>query len=336
MGGGDSPVVDVDASVDVGIDVSVPDAGTGCRGLPRVPRVLLEDAAIEPTVLALRDDTLFFGAHDVRDPREEPSSGIWQMPVTGGTHVRLALAQPYYANVSGLLLGADYFAYHQVAVSPVGGGWSFDYPAIVVERGDVARVLPTDTLIGTAGMALLGDRVIFGRDDPEEVGSIGLYEARSDVESTIGRADVIAAVGSGRNAYLWTFDEGEGVLLRVTAAADIIEVERFADSSSRWPWAADARALYLWGRDSIEAWAIGEEPVTIVETSAPKFASVALDDRYLYWADEGAVRYVDIEGGVVQTLVDGDTALVQGVATDGCAVYFSVVNPPRIMVVSAP
>lgn len=324
-------------SPDASSDVSTPDAGTGCRGLPREPRVLVDDESIEPAVVTVRGGTLSFGAQDVRGPLDEPTSGIWQVPITGGRHERLELAQPYYANVSGLLVGADYIVYHQVSISPSpGAGWSFDYPAIVVERGADARVLPTDTLTGTAPMALLGDRVIFGRDDPEDVGSIGLYEARSGMETTIGRADVTAAVGAGRNAYLWTFDEGEGVLVRVTAAADVIELERFGDASCCWPWAADSRALYLWRRDAIEAWPVGEDRVVIAETSPPKFASVAIDDDNLYWSDEGRIHYVDKEGGVVQTLVDHATMEVRALTTDGCGVYYSVANPPRIMVVSVP
>ena len=120
------------------------------------------------------------------------------------------------------------------------------------------------------------------------------------------------------------------------AGADIIELGRFG-ATSRWPWAADARALYVWRRDGIEAWA-GGDPIVIAETEAPKFASAAVDDDYLYWADEGRIHYVDKEGGPIQTLVDGDASSseVRALTTDGCGVYYSVVNPPRVMVVSVP
>lgn len=328
----DSGVVPLDTA---SVDATVLDAPSGCRGLPRSPRVLVQDDTIEPAVLALRDDTLFFGANDVLDPRDEPSGGLYQVSTAGGMHERLGLAEPYYANVAGLLTGADYLVYHQVEISPSMGGWTFEYPAIVVERGDEARVLPTGMLLGTAPMALLGDRLIFGRADPEDVGSIGLYEARSGTETTIGEANVSAAVGAARNAYLWTFDEGEGVLLRITAATDVIELERFDDPSCCWPWAADAQALYLWRRGRIEAWPVGEGPITIAEVSAPKFASVGQDDDRLYWTDESQVSYVAKEGGDVQTLVE-ETGQIRAVTTDGCGVYYSVTNPPRVMEMSAP
>ena len=337
----DDPPRASDASLDAPLD-----APTGCRGLPLTPTTLVEDATIEPKAVALRGETLFFGVIDERPLTEEQTGGIYRMPAAGGSHERLELSAPYYGNRSGLLVGADYIVYHQARATRTGAeAWAFAYPAIVVERDRrEPRVLTTELEEGggrASAMALLGDRVIFSRHrgaPDSENGNVGRYEIRGDEESTIiDRADVRAAVGAGRNVYLWLRDEGgEGVLLRVTATSDVIEVERYDDFGCCWPWAADSGALY-WQRDgTIEARRIGEAPVTIAEVRTPPLTRAAVDDRYLYWSDDARIHYVDKEGGEVQTLLDGDTSYVEALTTDGCGVYYSVVNPPRVMVVAAP
>ena len=328
------------------IDVVGSDAGTGCRGLPLAPTELVRDPSFAPKAVALRGDTLFFGVVDERPLSEEQTGGIYRMQVRGGVYERLELSQPYYGNTFGLLVGVDYIVYHQVRATRTGAmGWAFSYPAIVIERDrrDV-RVLVTE-LEPEAGrasaMALLGDRIFFGRHraaPDSERGNVGRYEIRADEETTLlERADVRAAIGSARHAYLWLYDGGDGVLLRVTAASDVIELERYPDFSCCWPWAADNQALYFRRGDAIERRPIGEEPVTIAEaTTRAAILPAAVDERYLYWADSASIHYVDKEGGRVETLVDGGTAFVEGLATDGCGVYYSVVNPPRVMAIAAP
>jgi len=333
-------------------DAVVPDAPPtdapppppGCEGYPGAPEVLVEDEGIRPSSVALRGETLFFGAVHRRPLTEDQSGALFRVSTRGGRHEEVSLREPFYGG--GLLVGPDYLVYHQVrAIRTGGASWSFLYPAIVVEaEGAMPRVLVTELETDAArasATAIFGeDRVVFGRHraaPSTERGNVGIYDIRTGEESTLldGR-DLRRAVGGGGFAYLYVYDDRGGLLLVVDPSGSVDEVTRFDDFNCCWLWAADDEGtLFLKRNQNIEAWPLGGSPFVVAE-HLDRITPAAVDDRFLYWADSADILYVDKRGGPVQTLVDTDTSYVEDLTTDGCGVFWSAVNPPRVLVRSVP
>jgi hypothetical protein len=216
---------------------------------------------------------------------------------------------------------------------------------VVVEPdGGEARVLVTE-LEEDAGrasaFAILGfDRVVFGRHraPPDTMrGDVSIYDHATDEERVLSSdRDLRRAVGGGEVVYLYEYvDGGDGRLSRVDPDLTIAELETFDDFGCCWLWAADDDALYLKRGRNVERWPVGGAPITIAETDE-RIVRAAVDDRFLYWAEGANILYVDKRGGPVETLVEGGTSYVEDLVTDGCAVFWSAVNPPRVLVRAVP
>jgi hypothetical protein len=329
-------------------DAAPPDTALpplGCDGYSTAPEVLVRDETIHPRFVAIRGDTLFFGARHERPLTEPQTGGIFRVSTRGGPHTRVDLAEPFVGG--SLLLGPDYLIYHQVRPVRTGAAsWSFPVAGVVVElEGARPRVLLTELEEGAGrspAMAVLADdRLVFGRHRTpplEMTGSVGLYDIRTGEEMTLlENRDLRRAVGGGGYVYLYFRDEGDGVLMRVDPDLAVTEIARFDNFSCCWPWAADESNLYLNNRGDIEAWPLAGAPFTIAEYDDDRrIFQATVDDRFVYWANSAQIYFVDKRGGPVQTLVDLGTSYVETLATDGCGVFWSAVNAPRVLVQSAP
>jgi hypothetical protein len=313
-------------------DAALPDAAPpplGCPTYPTAPSVLVEDESIRPATVARRGDALFVGVIDQR-PLTEPQTGaLYRVPVMGGPHSRVALSAPFYGG--GLLLGPDYFVYHEVRATRTGASaWSFAYPALIVEGAALPpRVLDTElepNVGRAAAMAFLADdRIVFSRHrspPTTEAGELALYDVRAAVERTLRIGDVRQAVSGGRSVYAYLREGGDGVVLRVDSSEAIEEVARFDDFNCCWLWAADDEdTLYLHQSGDVVAWPLVGPPRDVA-THRERIARAAVDGRFLYWADSADILHVDKRGGEVRRLVEGGTSYVE--------------NPPRVLVLNVP
>ncbi len=335
-----------DEAADGSRDVAAPDAEPppGCRGFPAVPTDLLVDESLRPASLGLRGDTLYVGAIDERPLTEMQTGSLHRVSVRGGSASPVPLSAPFYGG--GLAVTDDHIAYHEVRAVRTGGmSWAFAYPAVVVESsGGVARTLVTeleeDAARAAAFAFLDGERIVFGRHRAPPAtmrGDISVYDAATGEERVLLRdRDLRRAVSGGSAVYLYEYvDGGAGRLSRVDADLTVTDLETFDDFSCCWLWVADDEALYFKRGSDVERWPVGGAPVTIAETRE-RLARADVDRRFLYWAEGANILYVDKRGGPIETLVEGGTSYVEDLVSDGCGIFWSAVNPPRVVVRAVP
>jgi hypothetical protein len=334
----------------IGDDATVeprPDAGLpppGCPAHPNAPTDLLVDESLRPASLGVRGEVLFVGAVDQRPLTEMQTGGLHRMSVRGGPATRVELDAPFYGG--GLRVTPELLVYHEVRAERTGGAsWAFSYPSVVVEAdGSMTRVLVTeleDDAGRAAAFAMLGDdRLVFGRHRaaPETMrGDVSIYDRVTGEERVLVRdRDLRRAVGAGETVYLYEYvDGGGGRLSRVDSDLEVVELETLDEFSCCWLWAADDDGLFFKRGRSVERWPVDGAPVTIAESEA-RIVRAAVDDRFLYWAEGADILYVDKRGGPVETLVEGGTSYIEDLVTDGCALFWSAVNPPRVLVRAVP
>ncbi|MEM9189118.1 MAG: hypothetical protein AAGF12_08070 [Myxococcota bacterium] len=336
--GEDDPVRNVFEDARVDGDAGRP-APPPCTAAPPTPTVLVQDESFRPEWLGVRDTTLFFGARDERPISEVPGGGIYVVDVEGGPSTRLDLAASTFANQ--VLLGPDYLAYHEVVPIAQGGGWGFTYPRIFVETeaGNVERLETAleDGATSAAAMALTSeDEVLFARrraPPNTDESEVWLFNIRTgELATLLQSVDLRVAISDGGPVFLY-FRNPDGSGRIASYDREIVELQRCDQLRDCGLWAADGTTLYLRERGTLYA-VTGSQRREVGRVG--RGSHVAQDQNYLYFASGAEVRYIPKAGGAIESLVDMDNQFVQGIASDGCQVFWSTVNPPQIWATAAP
>ena len=356
----DAPDAAVSADANLSPDVERSDASepsadarlpSGACGEALDAAVLVENPNFAPQVLTTHGGYLYFNATHDRASTEAPSGGIYRVATAGGAVEPIATEHAAFAGP--LMVNAAYMAFYEADVRGGGSSWSVAYPNLIVRdmRTGEETVLPTSVVGESSTVAAdmdargrlffvdktRGSAVLMGHD-PSVGRTTPLLEG-DDIRQVDVRDDRI---------YWHTYDRGGNQAHTARLDSTTMALRDIQPLGVTGGYAccgmigADAARLYTYrqGQRRIEslAWRDPARPMLVADDVAMEFA-FDMDTENIYWGDgdDGAtLSYVPKTGGAAATLYAGDTDWIEYVHADDRCVYFSVVNPPRILVQRSP
>lgn len=334
-----------------GADMKGPDAAAdpldgammaACVPAGATPRVLLDQPPLEPEQLAIEGTTLYFGARTASLPN--PAGALYRMPTSGGKPELFADKD----FVSGsIAVNADSVIYRKAVVTPVGMGATIDYPNVLLRSKRDGSVLSldnppghnyVDSLVVTPGSILWGSRGTMG---PRSLSRWDVAKKSAAVLATV--TNYSAMFSDDTDLFHARFVGSEVVFEAIPLGGGAPrELKRFLYdppnpaillglSDGRLYFSADPKS------GMVETMPTSGGPSTALVTISGGVVSrpFHIDDTHVYWTEQlNQQRLIRLKkaGGTPETFIDQAGQYVQAVTTDACNVYWTVVNPPRIMV----
>ena len=319
-----------------------PDATDGsvgssrCGDLPRSLGVL--PASPLPNGLAVHEGVLYVGTLD-----SGPEGTVYRVQASGGPFE----AYVRDAYTSGPFSFDSTHVYFMKGIGTATGpsSWGFSYPNVVAkDLGTGVELTIPNPVMGTVSgpMGNAAPGVFWSTvsvDDQQD--GITRWDPATGTSMLMTGVGLRGLLVDDRRFYWASLEEDGSVLFSsdsLTGGLPTVWQTFPPNRSIPTLVAIDAASIYFELDTQFgplqKAPKAGGAAVTVV-AGAPSEAGVVVDGDFVYWADgmtQSQLLRVSVDGGTPEVLWDEPNRYVQGIATDGCDVYFTVENPSELEV----
>lgn len=315
-----------------------------CVPAGATPRVLLEQPPIEPEHLAVDGTMLYFGARTASLPN--PAGALYRIPTSGGP-LELVTDQDFVGG--SIAVNADSVIYRKALVTPVAMGVTIGYPNVLLRSkrdGSITKLDNppnhefVDNVVVTPGSILWGSR---GMTGPRSLSRWDVAKKTATVLTTV--PSYSAMFSDGAELFHERFVGSEVVFEAIPLNGGAPrELKRF-------PYDPPNPAILLGLSEGLLYFSLDPKAgkvETMPTTGGPSAPLVTIsggvvsrpfyiDDTHVYWTEQlNQQRLIRLKkaGGTPEIFIDQATQYVQAVTTDACNVYFTVVNPSRLLMKS--
>jgi hypothetical protein len=346
-----------DASSDASDVTSDSAPAPTCSPGPTTPVQLATiDAPSMPTLNAIvvSGGFVYYGVQDLTDPSQAPTGAIFSVPIAGGTPNRIMASDYVIGQIAAD--GANLYYGKAVSSSSAPGSWSTSTSTVLalpVGNGPVQALPNPPGTVYVAGIMTNGTPGVLWRT-PQSVlttpGAIVRWTPSSDLTTSLYSTTGILGMLADADTIYWQASpdaQSDVGLYSMPIAGGTPNLLRHAPAPSKGGpvqqlLGLDATHLVFspdgsGGAISRMDKSGGNEAVIVPSGAA--IGRFHVDDTWVYWGTTATVdsgigqnevlTRVRIAGGTPETIAQA--AVILGITSDACNVYWTVVNPPAVM-----
>lgn len=232
---------------------------------------------------------------------------------------------------------------HAETVATGSTSWATSYPELVAYNQESAEELLIDNggdqWAGTKPFAFgADDTLFFGVDWSMDENGLAVADLRTSVVETVLKdQDVRELYADGDRPYWYVPLRPRGGSLRTIGANGAMEILETNEFNCCDMIGVEDDEIFFFRGDGDRIDALSPNGASrVVAEGVDMDYPTALSAENVYWARSAELYFARRDGSAPQRISRTDTGWIEGVDANECAVFWSVLNPPRIMVRARP